>query len=321
MSRILGDLSEGTLVYIDETINGVTDHIPYIYLGIDEYDNARLLRQYAALAKRMHNSNYASYNGCEADIWLENEETGFLSRFEEDIINHMVYTTIKYTDYNQTSDGSVSLESVARRCFPLSYTEEGWGATSVGSEGRSYLKALKTFYNTTNDNTARIGRQVNETTVNVWLRSGSSATYFRNVSTGGSAGGYIATNASNWLRPALSFDLSTSVSDEGAESIFLLPEGRITTWNIDATMSLGITEKQPKQCMLTIPIETFEKEQFYVCNNYGDEEPIWVSCKNNGVANFGSSKTSDNWQLGVKMYLESSVPNRKVGEPAMIVKY
>ena len=316
MSRTIADLAEGTLIYLDE--NG--EHKPYIYLGIDDYGNARVLRQYAAISKRMHSSNVASYDGCEADLWLENEETGFLSRFDAATINALVYTTIAYTDYTKSADGTAQVLTIARRCFPLSYTEEGWGATAAGSEGRSFLPALKAFYGVTNDNTARIGKQENESAVVVWVRSANSASQFRYVYTNGNAAQSDASNG-HWQRPALSFAAATPVSDEGADSIFLLPDGRITTWNIEATMSLGQTSQRPKKCKLIVPHDEFKALSLWVCNNYGDDTPTWVACTDGGVAELGASKTAASWELGVKISAASSAPGRTIGEPAMIVEF
>lgn len=316
MSRTIADLAEGTLIYLDE--NG--EHKPYIYLGIDDYGNARVLRQYAAISKRMHSSNVASYDGCEADLWLENEETGFLSRFDAATINALVYTTIAYTDYTKSADGAAQVLTIARRCFPLSYTEEGWDATAAGSEGRSFLPALKAFYGVTNDNTARIGKQENESAVSVWLRSAYSASQFRSVYWLGNANPNNATNG-NWQRPALSFAAATPVSDEGADSIFLLPDGRIMTWNIEATMSLGETQNRPSKCKLLVPHGNFATLTLQVCNNYGDAAPTWVNCADGGVAEFGTTKTGESWELGVKIHAEANVPGEAIGEPAMIVEF
>lgn len=81
MSRTIAELTAGEKVYLDETIDGVLSHVPYIYLGQGESGNCIILREVAAIAKRMHSSNVAVYDGCEADLWLEDEESGYLSRF------------------------------------------------------------------------------------------------------------------------------------------------------------------------------------------------------------------------------------------------
>lgn len=320
MSRTISQLSAGTLIYIDETISGNTVHTPYIYLGLDDNGNACVLRQYAAIKKRMHSSNVASYNGCEADLWLEDTSAGFLSRFDAATINALVNTTIKYVDYNQSGDGTAQVLSIARRCFLLSYSEEGYGNDAAGNEGSSFLPALQTFTGKTGS-AARITYDETDTAVSAWVRSARSAENFRNVGTGGSASNGSATSAVNWLRPALSVAAATLVSDEGADSIFLLPDGRITTWNIDATVSLGETQNRPSKCKLLVPHGNFATLTLQVCNNYGDAAPTWVNCADGGVAEFGTTKTGESWELGVKIHAEANVPGEAIGEPAMIVEF
>ena len=322
MPRTIADLTPGDLIYLDETVSGETVHTPYIHLGLDEYGKARILRKYAAISKRMNATNVASYNGCEADLWLEDESAGFLSRFDAATINALDYTTIAYVDYNQGEGGNTAqVLTIARRCFPLSYTEEGWAATAAGAEGTSFLPALKAHYGTTNDNTARIGRSANETTVYVWMRSANSASQFRYVYANGSASSNNASNGNYWLRPALSVAPATSVSDEGADAIFLLPDGRTTTWGIEASVSLGKTEQRPKRCKLLLPHDEMQTLDVQVCNNYGDAAPTWISCADGGVATFGDAKTAESWELGVRIVAASSLPGRTVGEPAMIVEF
>ena len=327
MPRTIADLTEGTKVYVDETIDGAVVHEPYIYLGIDEDGNARLLRATAALVKRMHPTNVASYDGCEADVWLENEVSGYLSRFDAETIDALRNTTIAYTDYNHSADGTVQLLTAARRCFLLSYTEEGWAATSAGNEGRSYLPALKAYYlaehpdvSTVSDNEARIGRNSSGTAVVVWMRSGGSAASFRYVNTAGGASSYYASFTGNWLRPALSVAAATSVSDEGADAIFLLPEGRRTYWGTEAVVPMGESQKRPKSAKLSIDASAGVYEKAYhVCNNLGDTEPTWVACADGGVCQLGEEKTGEKWELGVKISVKASTAKDSVGEPALIV--
>jgi hypothetical protein len=319
MPRQIKDLTEGTIVYLDETISGTTAHVPYIYLGIDESDNARLLRFYAAQAKRMNATNVASYAGCEADVWLENAVDGFLSRFDEATLNALVKTSISYTDYNTSGDGTVQLVTIARRCFPLSYTEEGWAATAAGSEGRSYLAALKAATEQTTDNNARIGRSSDGNAVYVWMRSGYSADSFRYVlATGGAS--YSNASSGYWQRPALSVAKATSVSDEGADSIFLLPDGRRTTWDVSATMSLGQSTDRPAKAKLILATHNITSATIYACNNYADASPTWVQVGADGTVTFGDTKTADHWELGVKVIAVGSTHDAWVGEPALIVE-
>lgn len=319
MSRTIADLTAGTLIYIDETISGAVVHKPYIYLGLDESGKARVLRQYAAVQRRMNGTDVASYDGCEADLWLNNTDTGFLSRFDAATLDAIVNTEIKYVDYNQSVDGTAQILSIARRCFLMGYTEEGYG-TWAGDDGKSYLAALQAFTGKTGNN-ARITYNESGAIVFAWMRSASTTRHFRIVRTDGTAnqsnGMYSYTE---WLRPVLSVAPATPVSDEGAGAIFLLPEGRKTYWGIETTMSLGVAASRPARAKLFIPHDSFTVINAEVCNNYADAAPTWVPCAEGQVATLGTTKTAEDWELGIKIHAEAPEANRAIGEPAMIVE-
>ena len=313
MSRYIADLTPGVAVYLDE--NGV--HVPWIFLGLDNSGNARLLRHYAVTAKRMHSSNVAHYDGCEADLWMENEQTGFLSRFDAATINALEPTTICMSDYTLSEGGTVEYPEITRRCMALSYKELGYGGSETD---KSFLAALEAYYNTTNANTARIGRSSDETAVFWWMRSGYSASLFRSVYTSGSAF-YNAASYGNWQRPAISVAPATIVSDEGADSIFLLPEGRRTYWEINATALLGSSAQRPKKAKLMIAETSITEAEYQVSNNAKDAAPVWVNCQNGGVCELANTaKETDAYELGVKIHAKSGVHTGHVGEPVLIVE-
>ena len=321
MARTISQLSAGTVVYVDETVSGSLVHTPYYTLGLDALGNARLLRARAAVQQRMAATNVASYAGCEADAWLENAQTGFLSRFDAATLTALQNTQISYVDYNQSGNGSAQVLTIARRCFLLSYSEEGFGDDPAGSEGQSCLAALKTATGQTGDNAARIVYNDIGVAVSAWTRSAGSANYFRYVSTSGGALSGRATVTADWLRPVISVLPTTPVSEEGAEAIFLLPDGRRTYWAIDASMSLGVTESRPKSCKLMIPHGSFTVLTAQVCNNYRDLNPTWINCGDDQTVVFGTSKTAADWELGVKIHAEAPAADRSIGEPAMIVAF
>lgn len=197
MAREIQSLTLGKIFYINEVINGVATPTPYIWGGLDENGNGRILRKYAVTQRRMHSSNIAEYNNCEADIWLENT---FPNRFSQEIKNNFIPTTIKYTHYNEENISEVV--EIARTYFILSGSEVGF--YSNPNEGKSYLQALMNAAGTTNANTARITYSAEgSSTVNAWLRSAYSGTQFRNVNTNGTSNNNNATNTNNWLRPDL----------------------------------------------------------------------------------------------------------------------
>jgi len=322
LSRTISQLAAGTCVYVDETIDGAVVHTPYIYLGLDESGNARLLREKAATQKRMHSSNVASYSGCEADVWLENETDGFLSRFDAATINALVNTSIKYTDFTLNQEQTAQIVTIQRRCFLLSYTEEGLAATSAGDEGQSYLAALKTYTQQTSGDDARIGYNENDSAVYVWMRSGYSPTNFRNIGMNGSAGNGSASSAVSHIRPALSVAPATIVSDEGAEAIFLLPNGRRTTWDIEYSCSLGTYSAPPVKARLFFEHEyVHDFLEIKACNNYADAEPTWVEPINDSlVFRFGTNTTTGTYELGVKIHATGLTKDMCITEPIMIAE-
>ena len=314
MSRTISQLTAGVGVWIDE--NGT--HTEYIYLGIDGSGNCRLLRKYAAVAKRMNATNVAHYDGCEADLWMENEQTGFLSRFDAATINALEPTTICMSDYTLNEGGTVEYPEITRRCMALSYKELGYGGSETDV---SFLAALQTYYDTTNANTARIGRNSDETAVGWWARSGYYASQFRVVISNGGADSFNATIGSLWQRPAISVAPATIVSDEGADSIFLLPEGRRTYWEIQATALLGSSAARPKKAKLMVAETSITEATYQVSNNAKDANPVWVNCQNGGVCDLANtSKETTDYELGVKINAKASVYNGRVGEPVLIVE-
>ena len=314
MSRTISELSDGQIIYLDE--NEV--HTPYIYLGLDENGNARLLRQYVVTTKRMHSSNVASYSGCEMDQYLEDEETGFLSRFDAATIDALQNTSILYADYNQSSDGTVQYLTIARRCFLLSYSELGFGGTA---EGKSYLAALKTATGLTGDSAARIAYSTNGIAQGWWQRSAHSASQFRFVTSNGSSYSGNATNSNYCFRPALSVAPATPVSEQGEETVFLLPDGRRTYWEIDATYILGSTTRRPKTARVLLEESGVSESEKMVSNNAKDSNPIWYAVDSNGVADLlNDIKETTNWELGVKVYAKGATKDTKIYQPVLIVE-
>lgn len=312
MSRTIAELTPGQILHLNETVSDVLSIVPYIYLGQDESGNCLILRQYAAIAKRMHSSNVAVYDGCEADAWLEDEDTGYLSRFDAATRAALVSTQIKYND---PSLGDIA--TIARRCFLLSYTNLGYATTP--DEGMSFLSALMAAAGTTKESTARITYNEAQTAVNAWMRSAYSETQFRAVAAGGGANSGVAANAGYWLRPALSVAPATIVSDETEDTIYLLPDPDKLYREVGATIYMGESADRPAKAKLLIDLTNLTDVELYVSNNAKDTAPVWVAAQNGAVVDLpNTAKETENWQLGVKVYGRSGGKGI-IGEPALIV--
>lgn len=312
MSRTIAELTPGQILHLNETVSDVLSIVPYIYLGQDESGNCLILRQYAAVKKRMHSSNVAVYDGCEADVWLEDEDAGYLSRFDAATRAALVSTQIKYND---PSLGDVA--TIARRCFLLSYTNMDYATTP--DEGMSFLSALMTAAGTTTANTARITYNEVQTAVNAWMRSAGSDTQFRDVLTSGFAGSSNASSIGLWLRPALSVAPATIVSDKTEDTIYLLPDPGKLYREVGATIYIGESADRPAKAKLIIDLTNLTDVELYVSNNAKDAAPVWVAAQNGAVVDLpNTAKETGNWQLGVKVYGRSGGKGI-IAEPALIV--
>lgn len=192
-SITLSQLTEGNIIMLNE--NSIK--IPYIYLGLDESGNALLLREAVYERRQMNSSNITDYETSTIDTWLNNT---FLTVFDANTQAALVATPIKVKNF---STGVIS--EINRKCFLLSYTQLGFDNT--GSEGESILPALKTFYDTNDDRTARLERSNR-----YWLRSAQSGSKYYVSNEDGNAGNDDAVNNNNYIRPVLAFNPKTIVT-------------------------------------------------------------------------------------------------------------
>lgn len=317
MARYITNLTAGVPVYIDQTINGVTEHKLFIYLGTDTAGNCLCMQESLFDKRRMHSSSYANWAGSEADEWLNDDENGYLSRFDAVTRSAMTYADIKFRSYNVDDSHTAQYATASRRVFLPSRSNMG---LSTSDEGASFLEILKGFYDTTAANRARLGNDESGNIADYWIMSGASQTNYWYVTSSGGESSDTATNTEHYLRPIISFDPQTPVSDEGADAIFLFPDGRDMTWTVSAIVNLGKSDKRPNSARLTIPEYNVVSATYEVCNNAGDESPVWVPIKNDGVAKMANSeKTTDKWELGVKINASTSSFDGYVGQPALIV--
>ena len=299
MSRTILDLNLGTEVWLHETINGVEETVPYILVRKDSQGGV-LLRKNCSEKKKMSPTNTTVYDGCEADVYLNDSETGFLSRFPAAELNCFLSRSISTFEY-----GDTEYHSISRRCYLLSQGEAFSVTTSDLYPEVGYTHSLMVNKHTFNADTARVATLDDNTVVIWWLRSPNSAVNFYRVGVGGNSGNDSASNTGLALRPALNVAPATIVSDEGADKIYLITDG--VTRAIDFKTKVLELPDRPAKALVKYNANNLSNILVQVCNNYGDTNPVWVNATSMGEVTFtNTTKETSIWQVGIRCYGESN---------------
>lgn len=301
-----------TVLHYEETVNGVTETVAYIpWMKTDI--GVLVLRDVALGPNRINPTNDANYIGSERDTDLNNTQTGYLSRFDEKMLACIIPTTIKCKPPD-----SDEVAEIARQVFLPSASEMGF--TGVADEGESFLPVLKAHRDTTNDNAARIGYNSAGAAVSYWMRSAASAAQERYVNANGNLDGYNASGGFVCWRPAFQVSGDTMVSDETEDTIYILPDATKLYRELEFVTYVGTSENRPKKARVEVDITNATESQIWVSNNAKDEEPVWVACTNGVAVDLpNTTKTTDNWELGVKVYAKSG-GKAVCGEPVVMVE-
>ena len=314
MARKISEIDVNTTVLnYEETISGTVTTCTYWPLKKDDNGNVLVIRELVAEPGRgINTTNDSTYIDGGMDTWLNNTESGYLSRFDAKMQACIIPYSIKVMP-----NGASEITEIARQVFLLSETEAG-GSATLG-EGESYLSAFLAHRNTTYANTARIGYNTAGSARWWWLRSAASASQSWIVSNIGSVSSYNSSFA-DYPRPAFWVAADTLVSDGTEDTIYILPDSSKTYRELGFVAYLGSTQNRPSKVKTQLEISNATESAIQVSNNAKDANPVWVSCENGGVAEFtNTAKETDNWELGVKVYAKSD-GKATVGEPVMIAE-
>ena len=135
--------------------------------------------------------------------------------------------------------------------------------------------------------------------------------------------GYVSSyNASinGSARPAFKVAGATMVSDATEDTIYILPDASKLYRELSFTTIVGETENRPVRARVQVDITNATEYTIQVSNNAKDETPVWVDCALDQVVELSNTtKTSDKWALGVKIYAKSG--GRAVcGQPVVIAE-
>lgn len=304
-------------MWCNTTLSGSDAATPFIVMGNSQQGNSVLIMpQYVYETHRMELQNVVdTYNGSDMDTYLTSTDaTGHRMKYlSEAFRNILVSTTIEA--YVISSDTTITM---SRDIF-LASEAEVVASGAVHAEGVSYLSALKTATGETNDNNAKKAYNTAGVAQYWWLRTPISTSQFRCV---GSNGGVYGNNAANgyYVRPLYSVAPATLVSDAGAETIYLFPDETTPYRELDVEIGMGTSAKRPKKARVITTVTKATESSIKATNNFGDTNPTWETVAADGTVTFSNTtKTTDNWELGVKIYAKSQ-DKAEATEPAMIVE-
>ena len=310
MSRTIKQIDLGSIVMVRES----NSDIEYILTRKDSH-GVELLRRHPYSARRMNSTNTTVYDGCEMDAYLINEDTGFLSRFSATLRSNLVNRSISTFTF-----GDAECHYISRRCYLYSYGDLFMTTPDALYPEVNVTKALMIANNTLGADAARIARDVDNTAVIWWLRSAYSATQFRFVNDYGAAYVGNATYTSYWCRPVLNVSPDTIVSDEGADTIYLLPEEKPRV--VEFKGKMGNFPILPRFGCIKVVSNNLVNVSYEVTNNYGDGSPVWQSVENGTQFEFeNTQKQTEDFEIGIHCYGET--PNLGTGyfeQPEMLVE-
>lgn len=304
-------------MWCNTTLSGSDAATPFIVMGVSQQGNSVLIMpQYVYEKHRMEPKDVVdTYNNSDMDTYLTSTDaTGYRVKYlSEAFRNILVSTTIEA--YVISSDTTITM---SRDIFLASETEVV-ASGAAHAEGISFLSALKTATGETNDKNARKAYHTDGNAKVWWLRTPGSSSQFRAVLSNGGVGGGNAAGRF-YVRPLYSVAPATLVSDAGAETIYLFPDEDTPYRELDVEIGMGESAKRPKKARVVTTITKATEFSIKATNNYGDANPAWETVAADGVVAFtNTTKTTDNWELGVKIYVKSQ-DKAEATEPAMIVE-
>lgn len=310
MARPISEIELTEVLHYTETINGVAQTIAYWPIRKDADGVVLLRKNVLDQTRQMNSTNEATYIDSLMDTWLNDDASGYLSYFDEKMRACIIPSTVKIKPYN-----SDTVTEIARQVYLLSKDE----VTTGGLEGESILPMLKVHSGQTGDSNARkaVNSTGNETSW--WLLSAYSAKQFWFVTPEGYT---VATEASNAYAPRPVFKVAnnTLVSDKTAGTIYILPDASKPYRELSFTAFLGGAAKRPKRAKVQVSLAGATAQTIQISNNAKDANPVWAPCNVDEVVELpNAQKTTDLWELGVKIYAQGE-GRVTCGEPVAIVE-
>ena len=209
-SEVISSLTQGQTVKILE--NGT--FVEFVYIGLNSDGNAVVMRGTHLTNQRNFNSSAAQpeYQNSNLDVWLLNTVLPYYTGLQ----SYFVDSNITYANYDDSY--AETILTIQRKIYVPSYYE----VTGSGNEGGlNFLPALRTYKDTTTDNTAR------STGTMYWTRTEFSSSNYPNrvivVANNGACtrtSNFQASNSTSpKARPVLSLSPNTPITHSGNDIV------------------------------------------------------------------------------------------------------
>ena len=191
--------------------------------------------------------------------------------------------------------------------------------TTGGVEGESILPMLKVHSGKETDSDARKAYNSAGIASSWWLRSAVSTKQFHRILSNGDVSSSDAILGSS-PRPAFKVVNNTLVSDASAGTIYILPDASKPYRELSFTAFLGGATNRPKRAKVQVSFTGATAQTIQISNNAKDANPAWVACEPDQVVELpNAEKTTELWELGVKVYAKSE-GRATCGEPVASVE-
>lgn len=265
----------------------------------------------------MNNTNTTDYTDCEMDRYLSSDSAGgFLERFDSDTKAALVMRSISTFSW-----GDTDCHYISRKCYLPSYGQCFLGAPTALYPEKTIVPALMLWKGTIDSNSARVAKdKLAASAVVWWLRSPNSAAAYWRVGNNGGVASFDATATGGWCRPVLSVASATIASDDGTGVIQLLPVA--THREVEFEGLAGTSGMRPRKAYVQYTAHGLTNLSVQVCNNYGDDNPVWVDATAGTEVTFlNETKQTPQWQVGIKCYGDTeSWSSGYFKEPVVLVE-
>jgi hypothetical protein len=113
---------------------------------------------------------------------------------------------------------------------------------------------------------------------------------------------------------------ATIAGDDGTGVISLLPVD--SHREVEFEGLAGTSGARPRKALVQYTAHGLSNLSVQVCNNYGDDNPVWVDATDGGVVTFeNESKQTTQWEIGIHCYGDTeSWSSGYFEEPTVLVE-